>query len=583
MKASDLIQPLFLSPVEDRGRVFYLSDEAGQLSLWRLDLDSGRRRRLCEAALMHPDLLDGEALVVLPDGDPVLMLDQDGDERYQPCRVPAEGGSPTPIFGDRFAGASTHLQRVQGSRAVLGVEYYDREEVETWRVDLATGAAELLCRCRWGRAGIGLHGDEVWLLEAASPGDGLLWRHDGSLELVYGEPYEKQGRKPSTEFRTVVVVDGRRIALCALHDDHFGLVDLADLRPLRIRGLREGPGELHDLDLHQGRLRLVQNLGGVSFVHEARLEGDEVHVERVLVGEGELAGGWLQAMHGDWISWSSPTKPSRMLRLGEPPVLGAELPGLCPGEARPYRSHDGWTIDARLYRPTGPGPHPVVFYVHGGPQSQECADFTWFSMPLIQLLVAAGIAVWVPNARGSTGYGLRHMRAVERDWGGADLGDHLAALDRLREDGGLDLGRVGVVGRSYGGYMSLLLLNSGRFAAGVDMFGPADLVRFFDGIPAPWKPYFQRTVGDPVADRDFLLARSPIHSIGSKPMLVIQGRNDPRVVPAVSEEVADRARAAGARCELLIYEDEGHDVMKRSNKLHCYDSITDFFRRELLA
>ncbi len=103
-------------------------------------------------------------------------------------------------------------------------------------------------------------------------------------------------------------------------------------------------------------------------------------------------------------------------------ILGIHQETLSTGEDASFTSFDGRRISARLYMPAAhlgfSGPRPVVFYVHGGPQGQERPDFAWFSMPLIQMLALNGFAVFVPNVRGSTGYGLSFTKQVDRDWGG---------------------------------------------------------------------------------------------------------------------------------------------------------------------
>ncbi len=230
----------------------------------------------------------------------------------------------------------------------------------------------------------------------------------------------------------------------------------------------------------------------------------------------------------------------------------------------------------------------MIYYIHGGPQSQERPDFAWFSIPLIQFLTLRGFAVFVPNVRGSTGYGLNFTRQVDRDWGGKDRLDHVHAMTKvLSKDKRLDLQRAGVVGRSYGGYMTLM--QAGRhpdlWAAACDMFGPYDLLTFSDRIPETWKPYFRIALGDPgtEAGRAFLQERSPRTYLDALacPMLVIQGRNDPRVVASESEDLLDDLKKKGKQVELLLFEDEGHDVVKYANRLACYRAIVDFFEKYL--
>jgi dipeptidyl aminopeptidase/acylaminoacyl peptidase len=178
------------------------------------------------------------------------------------------------------------------------------------------------------------------------------------------------------------------------------------------------------------------------------------------------------------------------------------------------------------------------------------------------------------------------MKAVDKDWGGNDRRDHVFAMQEiLPKDDRLDISRSGVVGRSYGGYMTLTL--AGRhpnlWSAAVDMFGPFDLLNFSDRIPETWKPYFAIALGDPIKDRDFLIERSPNTYISniSFPMLVIQGKNDPRVVEQESRELVDKLTSKGKDIDYLVFENEGHDVLKYENRVTCYNRITEFFLTHL--
>jgi dipeptidyl aminopeptidase/acylaminoacyl peptidase len=227
-----------------------------------------------------------------------------------------------------------------------------------------------------------------------------------------------------------------------------------------------------------------------------------------------------------------------------------------------------------------------VYYIHGGPQSQERPNFAWFSMPLIQILALEGFAVFVPNARGSTGYGSEYAQRVDRDWGGQDRLDHVFAMQEvLAKDDRVDVDRGGVIGRSYGGYMTLTL--AGRhpelWRAAVDMFGPYDLFTFMERIPETWKPFFALTLGTAEDDRDFLIDRSPRTHIGNIacPLLVIQGQNDPRVVERESHDLVDELRGRGKDVDYIVFEDEGHDVLKLPNRVRCYEAITEFFSKHL--
>ena len=233
------------------------------------------------------------------------------------------------------------------------------------------------------------------------------------------------------------------------------------------------------------------------------------------------------------------------------------------------------------------GPRPLIHYVHGGPQSQERPDFTWFSMPLIQFLTLNGFAVFVPNVRGSRGYGLKFMKAVEHDWGGKDMQDQVEGLKMLEKDPRIDSSRRAVVGRSYGGYMTLMLASNHPelWKASCEMFGPYNLLTFIDRLPETWKTYFRLALGDPEKDKDFLKERSPITYLNNfrVPMLIVQGKNDPRVVLQESKDLVNDLQANNVEVEFLVFEDEGHDVLKFHNKTLCYNKIVDFFKKHLGA
>jgi dipeptidyl aminopeptidase/acylaminoacyl peptidase len=191
----------------------------------------------------------------------------------------------------------------------------------------------------------------------------------------------------------------------------------------------------------------------------------------------------------------------------------------------------------------------------------------------------------VPNVRGSTGYGLSYTKRVDHDWGGQDRLDHVHALKLLAGHPRVDVTRAGVTGRSYGGYMTLTLASRHPelWKAAADMFGPYNLANLIQSAPITWRPYFALAVGDPEKDRDFLLERSPqtyLEQI-TCPLLVIQGKNDPRVIESESRNLVEHLRSLGKTVDYLMFEDEGHDVLKFVNRVNCYNRLTEFFLEHL--
>jgi dipeptidyl aminopeptidase/acylaminoacyl peptidase len=247
-----------------------------------------------------------------------------------------------------------------------------------------------------------------------------------------------------------------------------------------------------------------------------------------------------------------------------------------------FPSSDGHAIPAWLYRAAGDGPRPVVLYIHGGPEAQERPGYKAFA----QYLCSRGISVLAPNIRGSTGYGKSYQRLIYRDWGGGDLRDFQAAADWLRSSDWVDPERLGVVGMSYGGFAVLTCLSRlpELWAAGVDGFGPSNLVTLIETAPPWWWRMDLEQIGHPVEDRDRLLAASPLTYAEAirAPLLVIQGAKDPRVVQAESDQLVDRLRALGRDVEYELFEDEGHGFTRYENEVRAWRLIVEFIERHLL-
>jgi dipeptidyl aminopeptidase/acylaminoacyl peptidase len=464
----------------------------------------------------------------------------------------------------------------------------------------------------------------VLLAEGYTSGDTVLFLQSGKeARVVLGKPLKNRAAGEDVPLTGITSAEfapsGKAAIVCsAIFVDTYSLGYLrfskpGMLSPVRITGLvHKGVGELESIHHGAGnRYTLTYNIDGVSWVYECVFDEGSLLMKcrHVLVGRNPLDNGKLEHIDYDEaadlyvLTFSTATSPTQIYTVEgrsrkkvvchtAEKILGVPAGHLSAGEDASFISHDRMRVSARLYMPAKElgftGPRPLVYYIHGGPQGQERPDFAWFSMPLIQYLTLRGFAVFVPNVRGSTGYGLSYTKQVDRDWGGKDRLDHVHAMTQvLPQDERLDVKRAAVVGRSYGGYMTLTLAgcDPDLWTAACDMFGPYDLLTFSDRIPETWKPYFKIALGDPAKpdERAFLVERSPkthLHNMKAS-MLVIQGRNDPRVAAAESEDLVRELKAEGKDIELLVFENEGHDVLKYENRVRCYEAITDFFAKHL--
>ncbi|WAA12955.1 S9 family peptidase [Fervidibacillus halotolerans] len=243
-----------------------------------------------------------------------------------------------------------------------------------------------------------------------------------------------------------------------------------------------------------------------------------------------------------------------------------------------YPSYDGLEIEALFFqaKPENSNDH-VILWPHGGPQSLERK---WFRS-LFQFLVNRGYSIFAPNFRGSSNYGLSFMKMVERNWGHGPRLDNVAGLEFLIEKGYAKRDKILLMGGSYGGYMALLLhgRHAEYFKAVVDIFGVSNLFSFIETVPEFWKPFMDQWVGHPEKDKELLKEHSPITYLDgmTKPMLVIQGANDPRVVKAESDQIVEALRKKGRRVDYIVLEDEGHGFSKKENEIKVYRKILHFF------
>jgi dipeptidyl aminopeptidase/acylaminoacyl peptidase len=260
---------------------------------------------------------------------------------------------------------------------------------------------------------------------------------------------------------------------------------------------------------------------------------------------------------------------------------------LVEGEVVRFNSYDGLEIPGILYLPHGASAEaqvPAMVWVHGGPGGQSRLNYS----ALIQYLVNHGYAVYAINNRGSSGYGKTFFAADDRKHGEADLDDVVESKKMLAATGKIDPERIGIIGRSYGGYMTAaaLTFRPDAFAVGVNIFGVTNWLRTLESIPPWWEAQRQALyaeLGDPVADKERLMRISPLFHAQNitKPMMVLQGANDPRVLQVESDEIVAAAKANGVPVEYIVFPDEGHGFVKRENERKAYEAVLAFLDTHL--
>jgi dipeptidyl aminopeptidase/acylaminoacyl peptidase len=277
--------------------------------------------------------------------------------------------------------------------------------------------------------------------------------------------------------------------------------------------------------------------------------------------------------HGVW-TWDGELRPVSV----EPPAPGAVRPTL-----RRFASHDGLEISGWLFQPPTPGPHPTVLWLHGGPEAQERPGHG----PLFQSLVDRGIAVFAANVRGSSGFGRSFVNADNGALRWAAIADVAACVDHLVTTGVADPARVGCMGRSYGGYLTLAALTTypELFAVGIDVCGMSNFATFYEHTE-PWiAAAAVSKYGDPVHDAELLRELSPITRIDRlrAPLMVVHGENDSNVPVIEAEQVVAALAARGAEHRYLLFPGEGHELLHRSSRVTFLEETVGWLTRHLLT
>lgn len=281
------------------------------------------------------------------------------------------------------------------------------------------------------------------------------------------------------------------------------------------------------------------------------------------------------------------TKKARFLFTNRKALEGLPLQKM---HSRVIKSRDGLDLVSYLTLPPGSDPDgdgvptkpvPMVLNVHGGPWARD----DWGFDPEHQLLANRGYAVLSVNFRGSTGFGKKFLNAGNKEWAGKMHDDLIDAVDWAVKEKIADPEKVAIYGGSYGGYATLvgLTFTPEKFACGVDIVGPSNIITLLSTIPPYWAPalqLFKDRVGDHTTEegKKELLARSPLTLVEKirKPLLVAQGANDPRVKQSEADQIVKAMQEKKIPVTYVLFPDEGHGFARPANRL-AFNAVTEAF------
>ena len=582
----------------DGRRLAFLSPENNRLNIWVCDTGSD----LASAKAVTHDTKRGIITYVWTrDGSYILFeQDQGGDENFHiyrtdPSNPTAQAVDLTPNEGARAQ--IIDLPRDRPNEALVAINARDKQYFDAYEIDIASGRSRLLEK---------------------NPGDVDAWFADGhgiiraSAAQVGTETEIRVRDSGSGPFRLLARYSDEESA--SIHgfgpDGSFLYLSSArgsDTERLVTLDLKTGKETVIDQDPEYDLSEVLisdqtNELLGVGYnrdrltykAFEEQFARDLSALEKLHDGEIYFRSSTRDEKR--WIiAYDSPNDPGATY-LYDRETAQAQflyrprpwLPRDALADVKPikFQSRDGLTIHGYLTVPKGVEPRnlPTVLVVHGGPWARD----NWGYDPETQFLANRGFAVLQINYRGSTGYGKRFLHAGDREWGGKMLDDLVDGAEWAVSQGFADKDRLAIYGGSYGGYATLaaLAFHPKIFACGIDYVGISNLLTFMNTIPPYWETFrdvMYKRVGNPKADREFLLSRSPLFAADKieAPLLVAQGYNDPRVNHAEAEQIVNALKAKGSPVEYLIKMDEGHGFENPENRIEFYEKMEAFLKSHL--
>jgi len=581
----------------DEKLVVFASDQGGRLDLWARPVSGGDARQIT-----HVEGFLG-AFAFSPTED-VLAYEADvgGDELPHLFLTDSKGTAPRDITADYPKGRRT--QFLDWSRDGKSFVYLSNVRDETlfdlYEYDLASGRSQNL----WLASGalslavadrahnrfaivetLSDANSNLWLFERGDEQPRLLTQHQG--DILY-TPQD-------------FTADGKGLLYTSDEGGEFGSLYEMDLASKKSKTLLQANWDVDsaaESRSHRYRYEVVNADGTMELTVQELPAGKDVSVPKPPV-----VGGWQPAAFsphdrylGVWLRTdAAPQTPYVLdLQTGQAQKLDDPLPPalaglrMIAGESVRVSSFDGKPVPGFLYRPKGTSPFPAIIDVHGGPTSQSVRAFSAYR----QYFLSKGIAIFVPNVRGSTGYGKSWMRLDNKDLGGGPLKDIIASKWWLVANAEVADDKVVVMGGSYGGYMALAAeaFAPEEFAANVDFFGVSDLKTLVESFPPYWaafSTFIYQKFGDPKDPKDaaYQHDRSPIHFVGQmkRPLLVVQGDHDARVKKDQSDRIVDSLRSRGVAVHYLVLKNEGHGFSRTDSLLRAMEATDSFIDRYVLG
>lgn len=533
----------------------------------------------------------------------LFSKDRGGDEFSQIYRFDVAQGAITMISdggrSQNYLGAWSH----QGDRMAFGSTRRNGADRDIYVMDPKDPATtRLVFEVKgggWGPTdwspddtrllvieGVSVNESYVWVVDVATGAKTLATPKGGAEKVAYGGPrWSADGKgiyvttDRESEFQRLAYLDlatGRHTYLTShipWDVDDFALSP--DGKTLAFQTNEEGLSGLHLLDTATGKEKPAPRLP-VGLIY-----GLEWH------NNGRDLGLVLTSARSPADVYSVDVTTGKLERWTESETGGLNASAFVEPELVRWKSFDGKTISGFLYKPSArfAGPRPVIVNIHGGPEGQSLPGFQGRNNFFLEEL---GVAIVYPNVRGSTGFGKTFVKldnGMLREDSVKDIG---ALLDWIPSRKDLDASRIMITGGSYGGYMTLAVAThyDAKIRCSLDVVGISNFVTFLQNTEAYRRDLRRVEYGDErdPAMREFLQRISPASNAQriTKPLFVVQGRNDPRVPWTESEQMVATVKKNGGPVWYLLANDEGHGFAKKKNQDFLFYSTVAFIRGHLL-
>ncbi|HEX8493997.1 MAG TPA: S9 family peptidase [Pyrinomonadaceae bacterium] len=582
-----------LSPTADR--IAFLTNITGTPQVWMVNAQGGWPEQLTFYS-------DSVSFVRWsPDGRGLVFAKaRGGDENAQLFWLSPDGAEIKALTNDpkirhNFGGWSHDGKKISYASNKRHKDYFD-----IYVMDVATGREELVYQQDGSNSAVAWSFDDRWLVvshdnEQLSQDNDLylvnlqtkqathLTPHEGSAEFddVYFTRDGKSillGTNDKREFYSLARLNLADKRIEILDDTQWDLASTAisdDGRMFAYNINRDGYSELYvrtlDADGKLGPKSETFKLPGKGLVGVMNFSKDNSKLVFTFNSPRYNSDVWLYDLKSR--SFNQVTRSSR---------AGIPQASFVEPELIRYKTYDGREVPAWYYRPQNGAAGaklPVIVYVHGGPEGQEQPGFS----AVFQYFLANGYAIFAPNVRGSTGYGKTYAHLDDVRKREDSVKDLAAAVEWLKTEGGADARRIAVMGGSYGGYMTLaaITLYPDLWAAAVDTVGIANFESFLKNTSGYRRKLREVEYGSLERDLDFLKSISPLYKVNQikAPLMVIHGKNDPRVPYTEAEQIVKALRERNAPVEYKLFDDEGHGIAKLSNRLIVYPLVADFLDR----